>query len=216
MLDADQSLTWTESVPLQTLNCAYILRPMRPRSLNLFVATALAVAVAACGSGSNSSSSAAGTGKDPASGEASAEFLVPHSPNNKLVRFGAEAPPTEREAASKVLKANYEARERAHFAAQCATLSKVLIEEIVGPSKKGTAAAAACAGAVKSIAEPLNATKKVRADNLRAPIAALRMKGKKGYALYHGTDKKDHAMLMEKEKGEWKVGALLATELGFQ
>jgi hypothetical protein len=63
------------------------------------------------------------------------------------------------------------------------------------------------------MAAPLKKTAKARADSLEGPIAVLRMKGNKGYALYHGTNHIDYAMLMVKEAGQWKVGALLASEL---
>jgi hypothetical protein len=175
---------------------------------------ALIVLAMGCGGGSSSSSSTAGSTREDPAGEASAEFLHPKSPNNKYVKFGTEAPTAEREAASKVLEENLKAREEADFATQCATLNPATLEEVASPKEKGSAAAAACPKAVKELADPLNRTRKIRADTLGGPIAALRMKGEKAYALYHGNDKKDYLMPMEKENGVWKVGSLTTTELG--
>ena len=159
---------------------------------------------AGCGSGSTNSTQK--------STELSAQFLRPQSPNNKYVTFGAEAPVTEREAASKVLAENLEAREAANFAAQCATLDLAEVEEVA--EERGNQAKKICTKALRITAEPLKGSEKVRADPLVGRITALRVNGLKAYALFHGIDKIDYAVPMTKEGGDWKVGAILMTELG--
>lgn len=170
-----------------------------------------AVLVAGCGGGSSSPSSANSIVSESAEG-GSAEFLSDEGAD-KYVNFGTEASSKEREAASEVLEENLLAREKADFSTQCATLSQAAIAEVVG-SKKGTAALAPCPAAVKKLAEPLSSSTKVRADKLGGPIAALRVKGEDGYALFHGKDQRDYAMPLSKEAGRWKVGSLVTTELG--
>ncbi|MGH2938702.1 MAG: hypothetical protein ACRDPE_11355 [Solirubrobacterales bacterium] len=143
----------------------------------------------------------------------SAEFLGPDSKDNvQIVGFGAEAPSGERDAASAVLALNLNAREAADFAAQCATLSQRVVIEIENPASKETLSDD-CATGLERLARPLSSTKNVRKNRLRAAIAALRIKGDKGYALFHGNDGRNYAMLMEKEGGQWKVGSLLTKEL---
>ncbi len=176
-------------------------------------AIAMMMLAVGCGGSSLSSSDGSSSTTGNPSGATSAEFLRPNSPSNKYVRFGSEAPAAEREAASEVLKENLEAREDADFATQCASLSKAAVEEIATP-KKGAAAAATCADALKTLAEPLKGTKEARTDTFAGQIAVLRIKGANAYALYHGNDKKDYEMPMENEDGDWKVGSLLTTELG--
>jgi len=40
------------------------------------------------------------------------------------------------------------------------------------------------------------------------PIAALRVEGDEGFALYHGTKGGDYVVAMGKEGDEWKVAAI--------
>ncbi len=52
-----------------------------------------------------------------------------------------------------------------------------------------------------------------RARTLPGPIDALRVKGDRGYAFYHGTRGKDYVIPLRKEKGEWKLDALWEQEI---
>jgi hypothetical protein len=180
------------------------------------IAVVVMALVSSCGGGSNSASTSSGSSTSSSEGKVgktSAEFLRPKAPNNKYVKFGAEAPTAEREAATKVLEENLKARQDGDFVTQCASLDKATIEELAEP-RKGAAAEAACPAALKKLAEPLKSTTKARADTLGGPIAVLRIKGPKAYALYHGNNKTDYSMPMVKEGGSWKVGSLVGSELG--
>jgi len=170
--------------------------------LSLVACTILALTVAGCGGG--------GSGSSPspsAEGEPSAQFLKQKS-KNTIAKFGEEASAEEREEAGAVLTENLKARQAADFGTQCATLSKQGIAEI--PGAKGQQN---CPQALKKFAEPLSATKEVRKNTLSGPITAMRVKGSKGYALYHGNDGKDYAMPMEEEGGNWKVSSLTTVEI---
>ncbi len=200
-----------------TISKSYIFVPMAcPKAKSsalLFLASlAVVVLIVGCGGGSNSSSSS-GSSTESASSEASAAFLQPKSPNNKYVTFGIEASAAQRSAATKVLTENLKAREKADFAAQCETLNVATVTEVV-EAKKETTGPGSCPEALKKLAQPLPDTEVARFDTLGGPITALRTKGKKAIALYHGTDHKDYAMPMEQVDGHWKVGALLAFRLG--
>ncbi len=134
---------------------------------------------------------------------------------NELVEFGAEATPSTREAANAVIEKSFTARAAANFAAQCATLSKKAVEQInatahVSPSGK---APKGCAGKLKELATPLGKSKEAREDRLAEPIPAMRVKGKKAFALFHGTEGKDWVIPLEQEDGEWRVAALQEEEL---
>ena len=140
------------------------------------------------------------------SGEASRDFATKGG-EGKIPNFGEEANAAEREAASTVLEENLMARAAGDWAGQCATLSAAaikVIKETVPPGEAGS-----CAEAIKTEAEPLERTQALRANTMTEPIAALRVKGSKGYALYHGTKDAAYAMPMEKEGGQWKVSALV-------
>jgi hypothetical protein len=178
-------------------------RHRRPVALAFiaFVVAAGGFLVTGCG-GTGSSS---GT----ASIEASADFQDP--PGDAVATFGKESGEEERAEASAVLRENLTARQEADFAGQCASLGKRGMETVVGKGK--TANQARCKTALEALAKPLSGTKKIRADTLAGEVAALRVKGKLAFGLYHGNDGKDWAMPMEEEGGEWKVGGIQTIEL---
>jgi hypothetical protein len=161
--------------------------------------------VAGCGRSSSS-------GDSSTASEASAQFLQPGSANNKLVKFGSEAPSGVREEASKVLTDNLEARQAANFTAQCATLAQKQLEQV--SKAKGAKAVKACPKELRKLAEPLSGSKSIRANQLTGPISALRVKGDEAYALFHGKDGDDYAVPMRPEGGGWEVAAIVLTKLG--
>jgi hypothetical protein len=181
----------------------------------------LLLAFAGCGGGSSSSSSPASSSSStasfsssPASSESgstvepSAQF-VKKKGDNTIAKFGREGSAEEREAANAVVVENLEAREDADFATQCETLTLALIKELNGGRKSRSK----CPRLLKELAEPLSKTKKIRTDTLSGSITALRVKGREGYALYHGNDGKNYALPLEKENGHWRVNSLQTTEI---
>jgi hypothetical protein len=179
----------------------------RQRRLSGVFALLALIFLLAAGCGGSSSSSAGST-----TAESSSAFLQKGSTTNKIVEFGSEAPVAVRTKASDALTENLEAREEAHFAAQCATLAKEQVEQV--SHAKGSKAAKICPKELRKIAEPLSTSKPIRANQLTGPIAALRVQGDKAYALFHGKDKDDYAMPMLREGAEWKVAAIVLTKLG--
>ena len=159
----------------------------------------LVLLITGCGGGGSSSSTT--------NEEASLAFIK-KGHVNVLPKFGEEASEEEREAVNAIVVENLEARASGDFATQCETLGKKGLAEI--PEAKSQKA---CAKALKKFAEPLSETKKAREDTLKGSIAALRVKGDKGWALYHGDNGKDYAVPLEKEGRTWKVGSVLTTEL---
>ena len=153
----------------------------------------LGALAAGCGSGS----STAATGP-------STEFMAKGG-NNKPATFGEPADQEEFEAAARVLEESLGARAAGEWAKQCATLTPSAIEKIEADApnfgaKKG------CANGLRAEAKPFATTKDSRANSLTGPITVLRVKGKRGYLLYHGAKHRDYAMPVAKEGGEWKIG----------
>ncbi|MBS1894733.1 MAG: hypothetical protein JST59_25815 [Actinobacteria bacterium] len=172
----------------------------------------LALLLVGCGGGGSGTSASATNASDKVA-EPSKEFQDPEGPKGPepVATFGKESGSAEREEASAVLADNLTAREKADFAKQCETLGKRGIEAILGKGKANERSK--CEKELKTLAEPLAGTKEIRADTLSGEIAALRIKGKQAYALYHGNDGNDYAMPMEEEGGSWKVGGIITTEL---
>jgi hypothetical protein len=184
---------------------------MRDIGRSIWVIALLVIigALAGCG-GSGSSSGSASTSAGTTKPEPSAEFSKSKG-DAHIVKFGSEASASEREVANAVLETNLKARAAADFETQCATLNNRTLSEVAGVVAKDPVEE--CPGKLRKLAEPLSGTKKARANTLTEPIGVLRVKGARGWALYHGKDGKEYAMPMEKDGGIWKVGALLTTEL---
>jgi hypothetical protein len=180
----------------------------RKIAVALLCLAALGVLVAGCGSGSGSGSG--GSSSSPSSSSAPSAEFTKKGGNNGPATFGVVASEAEREQASKTLEENLKARAAGDWAKQCATLTAIRISQVEtdAPNFGG---GKGCAVTVREEAEPLSATKKIRANTMTEPIAVLRVKGKRGFALYHGARGKDYAMSMEKENGEWKVAKLATT-----
>jgi len=186
--------------------------------LGLLILAVTVGLVTGCGGGGSSDASGQASksigieASKPAEGEPSRTFLA-KSGENQIPQFGKEASAKERAAASKVLEENLRAREAGDWAIQCASLSPTGVEEV----KEGTggqgAGGGGCAKELKARGEPLQRSKVFRVNTMTGPIDALRFKGNRAYALFHGTGGQDYAMPMEKIDGEWKVASLLTEEL---
>jgi hypothetical protein len=161
---------------------------------------------AGCGGGDSATGSSAT--QPPAESEPSAQFFG-KSAANHFAKFGQESSPAELKVVVALVDKSLTARAAKDWAGQCATLSKLAVKTVEeSPSALGRKG---CARDLKSQGE--NAPKSILENNIKGSVVAFRENGKKGYALYHGTDKKDWAMLMEKEGADWKVGALVAEEV---
>jgi hypothetical protein len=162
----------------------------------------LAAVAGGCGSGSSTASSSQVT-------NGSKEFLGKGGKSNKYVKFGQESDVGEREEVSKLVEESFDAREARDWSGQCATLAKPVIKEM--EENPGSLGVKGCAKALGT--QGKNAPASTLNNNMAGPVGAFRVKATTGYALYHGTDKKDYAVSMKKEGGGWKVNSLLAKEI---
>jgi hypothetical protein len=130
------------------------------------------------------------------------QFLKKGS-NSPIPTFGEEASTEERQAVNAVVVESLKAREAGDFAKQCETLRLRAIKEVPNAKSRDN-----CAAALKEYAQPLSASKAVRQDTLSGSIAAFRVKGERGYVLFHGKGGTDSAVPLEKEDGSWKVASV--------
>ncbi len=198
---------------LNAISTCYIVKVMKAmRKMRALTAILLlGLLVASCGGGGGATESKT----DAASGsEASAQFLKVTGPN-ELLEFGSEATQAEREAANTVLQKSFKARAAANFAVQCAILTKEVVEKIKATAHVSVSGKApkGCVGRLKEMATPLTRSEEAREDRLDETIPAMRIKGKKAFAVFHGTDGKNWVIPMEKESGSWRVAALEEEEL---
>jgi hypothetical protein len=185
----------------------------RKHIIRLLILVALAItafAVAGCGSSDSGSSGSSPSAESPPSTESSAAEK-PFKGEPKIVKFGKPAPPSDVEAASKVLAENLEARENADFATQCASLTPAAQGEVVGSQTPKTAQE--CPKKLEELASPLKQTEEIRTNTFDGVIDELRIKGSNAFALYHGNDGKNWAMPLQLEGKVWKVGSIVTTEI---
>jgi hypothetical protein len=175
----------------------------RQGTLLAVVVTAL-LALAFGGCGSDSKAATEGTASEVGTQEPvrSKPFLG-ESGKNYAAIYGREASASELAEARKIVGESLRARQARDWATQCATLSV--------KARQGTKTVAKCA--VLLGREGKAVPKSVLKNNMAGAVAAFRVKDDFGYALYHGKDKNNWAMPMEREHGEWKVGSLIAEEL---
>jgi hypothetical protein len=179
----------------------------------LLVMLGLVFALGGCGGSSSPDSAASAASTTNASStadkasEPNAEFGKSGNPN-PIVEFGHEAPTAEREAVSPMVEKSLKARAAGNFSTQCQTLSLAAIKKVPEATSRKD-----CPAALKEFASPLPETAQARKDTLTGPIDAMRVKGDKGWALYHGNDGKDYGLPLEKEGSTWKVGSVLTTEI---
>lgn len=154
--------------------------------------------------GDNGDSSTAGR-VDSESGSKS--FIVPGG-DNSIQRFGGEADSSERERAAAALESFLDAQANREYARACSLMSEATqgaLEQLATASKKFKGAdCATILRALTSGASPVAA----RTYAPTRGVASLRVKGDRGFALYHGSHGTDYFMPMVKEDGEWKVGSL--------
>ena len=134
-----------------------------------------------------------------------APFLVPAG-DNSIPTYGAESSPTQRSSAGAALRAYLAASARGHWRAACFYMGSGVrgqLEALARASKgpvKGCVASSAKLSAYTHAAE--------RADPLRGGLAALRVKGERAFALFHGPHGQRYMVPMVIEAGAWKVNQI--------
>lgn len=176
----------------------------------------LANVLMACGGGgaSTNSTSTGSNGGSETTGKAAIQgsrgFLTPGG-DNSVQNFGSEAAGAELSDASAVLTAYMRARAKDEWTAECTYLAHAAtapLEQLAAssPRLKG----GGCGAILKALegGTPIS----TRADTMHGDVASLRVKGDRGFALYHGTHGVDYFIPMVKEAGRWKVGSLAPDE----
>jgi hypothetical protein len=188
--------------------------------LTLAIAVLLALGLSACGGGSDSTSSGAAStsnaengsdaGSSGGSQQGSASFRVPGG-DNSIQEFGEEADSAELEVAEKALAGYLDARAAGNWKQSCNYLS----EDALAPLEKVAATTPQLKGAdCGEILEGLqgSASKSEIASPLINGLAALRVEGDTGFALFRGPKDAPYYVLMAKQGDDWKVGGLAPTE----
>jgi hypothetical protein len=145
------------------------------------------------------------------SGGGSARFKTKGG-DNSVQEYGAEADPSERDAAATALHNFFDARAEGNWDAACEYLSKGTIEsfEKLAAGAKGVEGKS-CGGILEALTNPA-AKQVMKTEAAQADVRSLRFEGEQGFLLYtfEGTV---YSVPMNKEGGSWKVASLAGVPL---
>ncbi len=133
--------------------------------------------------------------------------------DNSVQEFGAEAEPSEFEAAAQALHNFLDARAAGDWDAACEYMSKSTIasfEQIVARGEGGRGAS--CGEILVGLINP-NAKQALKEEAEEADVGSLRVERDQAFLIYTGTEGTVLAMPMANEDGEWKVTSLAGTPL---
>ncbi len=133
-----------------------------------------------------------------------APFLVPVG-DNSVPTYGAEAGEAQRGFAEAALRAYLAARAGGEWSAACARTAAAMKRQLAlfagsSPGAKG------CVAAYEKLSGRLPASQ--RANPLAGALAAFRVKGPQGFALFYGPKGQKYMMPMKSEGGAWRVTQL--------
>jgi len=158
------------------------------------------------GSGNESS----GDDNPSSSDERSAEFRTPGG-DNSIQNYGSEASSSELGEVEDTVTSYLDARAKGEWEKSCqglAKMAKAPIEQLgeKSPQLKGKS----CGAIIALLSSQVPAS--ARKSPLVEGIASVRFQGDRGFALFHGPGGARFFIPVVKEGGEWKVGALVASE----
>lgn len=175
--------------------------------LGLLLLVSLALVAVGCGSGGGQAGNS--HGKESTVDWSSyppgptREFIVPYG-DNAVQEYGREATKAEREQASRTITAWMQARAAQDWKRDCSYFSRLYRHNLVV-----TDAVKVSRGKVKNCAQALayfgHQASGSYKNNLDGPIDSLRVGKGHGYAQYHGNDKHDWIVPVQREGGKWLV-----------
>jgi hypothetical protein len=140
------------------------------------------------------------------------EFLGPDGASITAT-FGREASKAEREQASRVIAAWMRARAARDWVKDCSHFSRRYVKSLVAEDavKVSHGKVENCPQALAYFGSQASGDYK---NTLSGPIDSLRIRGRQGYALYHGRDGRDWSVPMDREGGKWLVSIAAPVEEG--
>jgi hypothetical protein len=133
-----------------------------------------------------------------------ASFKVAHG-DNSIPEYGQEASSSERQRAATALAAFLKARAAGEWAQACAYLTRTTRKQLELFAKATKGKVSGCAPILAAFSRDSAAS---RADLYSGSVAAVRIKGRSAFALFHGPHASKYVMPMVNEGGAWKVGDL--------
>lgn len=132
--------------------------------------------------------------------------------DNSIQNFGEESEESELEEAATALHDYLVARAEEDWPAACANLARTVTDQLdVLASRSGQLEGQDCAKILGTLTPPLPTA--VRRESTIVDAGSLRLEDERAFLLYRGAQNAEYAVLMEREDGAWKVGALAAAPI---
>ncbi|HEX6753122.1 MAG TPA: hypothetical protein VF093_06005 [Solirubrobacterales bacterium] len=134
--------------------------------------------------------------------------------DNSIQNFGEEGGESELEEAATTLHDYLVARAEEDWPAACANLARTVTDQLdVLASRSDQLEGQDCAKILGTLTPPLPAA--ARRESTIVDAGSLRLEDERAFLLYRGAENTEYAVLMEREDGAWKVGALAATPISY-
>jgi hypothetical protein len=197
----------------------------------LLAAILLATGLAACGGAGSTTTSSVTSGAVPATtvttttttptvtaAKPGGEALHPSSSSapkkgaagfrvtkgdNSIPDFGREAHPSERQRAVAALTAFLRARANGEWSKMCKYVARPNLRLLEGFARNPKGKSMDCGSVLAALQKKASSAE--RSDPLTSGLAALRIKGKGAFALFHGANNNKYVMPMQNEGGKWKM-----------
>jgi hypothetical protein len=125
--------------------------------------------------------------------------------DNSIPDFGTEADAGVRAEATAALNGYLAARAGGQWRKSCSYLGAEISRQVATFVKASHGEAPNCAALLKTVTEQVP---EERSSPLRGALAAFRVEGDKGFALFYGPHRQQYMMPMVSESGAWKVNQL--------
>jgi hypothetical protein len=126
--------------------------------------------------------------------------------DNSIPDFGREAHPSERQRAVAALTTFLRARANGEWSKMCRYLARPNLRLLDGFARNPKGKSMDCGSVLAALQKKASSAE--RADPLISGLAALRIKGKSAFALFHGANNNKYVMPMQNEDGAWKMTQL--------
>lgn len=176
-------------------------------------AAMLCAGLCACGSGGGGAASSGTTASNRAAAEPrstaaekagrAAPFVEPHG-DNSIPTYGRESTRPQRGQAEAALRGYLTARAGGEWSGACEGLTASLRRQV--QAFAGGARARGCAAAYRALSAGAPASS--RSNPLAHGLVALRLQGRRAFALFYGPDRQQYVMPMALEAGAWRVTQL--------
>jgi hypothetical protein len=171
-------------------------------TLILLIVVSLAAGLAACGNQSSSPSTVSTSSSTSAHPDGAAAFITPQG-DNSIPTFGIEADLSVRRSGERALRGYLDARQHSDWARACSFLAETPRRQLLVLASNPTRRVRQCSKAYEILTA--HTSDVTRINPFMVELAAFRVKGLDGFALFFGPGGQKLMIPMVREDGDWKA-----------